>query len=169
MSKRGETSNFDQNPGLYGAAKARTTSFKFSRSAKLRYGEGFKFSRAIKHELSQTAHLKSTPKGRAPYAPKSRCNEAHYENTPPRHTQRTEKNLPKRCELQAIKILPQQRLEDTVKFRYKDRCGEPKCYAQQAVNFINLADQGLGYEFKFSRAINRVAAQAFTTRRCDEF
>ena len=144
-------------------------SFKFSRSAKLRYGEKFKFSRAIKHRLSQTAHLESTPKGRAPYASKSRCNEARCENTPPKHTQRTEKNPPKRCELQAIKILPQRRVENIVKFRYKDRCGEPKYYAQQAVNFINLAEQSLGCEFKFSRAMNEVAAQTFTTRRCDEF
>ena len=171
MSRIGETSKFDQNPGLHGAAKARTTNFKFIRSAKLRYDENFKFSRAIKHELSQTAHLKSTPKGRAPYAPKSRCNEAHCENTPPRHTQRTQKNPPKRCELRAIKILPQRRVEDAVKFRYKDRCGELKCYAQQAVNFINLAEQSLHYEFKFNRAINRVAAQARCARQggCDEF
>ena len=169
MNERGETSKFDQNLRLHGAATARMTSFKFSLYTKLRYGENFKFSRAIKHRLSQTAHLESTPKGRAPYASKSRCNEARCENKPPRHTQRTKKNPPKRCELRAIKILPQQRLEDNVKFRYKDRCGEPKCYTQHAVNFINLADQGLGYEFKFSRAINRVAAQALTTRRCDEF
>lgn len=169
MSERGETSNFNQNPGLHEAAKARTTSFKFSRSAKLRHSEDFKFSRAIKHRLSQTAYLKSTLKGYAPYASKSRCNEAHCENTPPRHTQRIQKNLPKRCESRAIKILPQRRAENTVKFRYKDRCGEPKCYAQQAVNFINLAEQSLGYEFKFSRAMNEVAAQAFTTRHCDEF
>ncbi len=171
MSKRGEISNFDQNPGLYGAAKARTTSFKFSRSSKLRYSESFKFSCAIEYELSQTAHLKSTPKGRAPYAPKSRCNEAHCENTLPRHTQRTEKDPPKRCELRAIKILPHRRAEDTVKFRYKDRCGELKCYAQRAVNFINLADQSLGYEFKFSRAMNRTAAWVRCTRQggCDEF
>ena len=165
MNRRDETSNFNQNPGLHEAATARTTNFKFIRSAKLRYDENFKFSRAIKHELSQTAHLKSTPKGRAPYAPKSRCNEAHCENTLPRHTQRTKKNPPKRCKSRAIKILPQQRLEDTVKFRYKDRCGEPKYYAQQAVNFINLADQSLGYEFKFSRAMNRVAAHAGCTRQ----
>ena len=169
MSKRSETSNFNQNPGLHEASKARTTSFKFSRSAKLRYSEGFKFSRAIKHRLSQTAHLKSTLKGCAPYAPKSRCNEARCENAPLRHTQRTKKNPPKRCELRAIKILPQRRVENIVKFRYKDRCGEPKYYAQQAVNFINLADQSLGYEFKFSRAMNRITAQAFTTRRYDEF
>ena len=158
MSKRSETSKFDQNSGLHRAAKARTTSFKFSRSAKLRYSESFKFSRAIKYRLDQTAHLKSTLKGRAPYAPKSRCNEVHCENALLRHMQRTEKNLPKRCELRAIKILPQRRAENTVKFHYKDRCGEAKCYAQQAVNFINLADQGLGYEFKFSRAMNRAAA-----------
>ncbi len=169
MRKRGEMSKFDQNLRLHGAATARTTSFKFSCSAKRRYGEEFKFSRAIKHELSQTARLKSTPKGRAPYAPKSSCNEARCENTLPRHTQRTEKNPPKRCALRAIKILPQRRAEDTVKFRHKDRCGEPKCYAQQAVNFINLAEQSLGCEFKFSRAMNEVAAQAFTTRHCDEF
>ena len=171
MSRRGETSNFNQNPGLHGAATARTTSFKFSRSVRLRYGEGFKFNRAIKHELGQTAHLKSTPKGRAPYAPKSRCNEVRCEGAPPRHTQRIQKNLPKRCELRAIKILPQRRVEDAVKFRYKDRCGELKRYAQQAVNFINLADQSLGYEFKFSRAMNRTAAWVRCTRQggCDEF
>lgn len=169
MSERGKTSKFDQNLRLHGAAKARMTSFKFSRSAKLRYSEGFKFSRVIEYELSQTAHLKSTPKGRAPYASKSSCNEAHCENTLPRHTQRTKKNPPKRCESRAIKILPQRRLEDTVKFRYKDRCGEPKCYAQRAANFIISAVQSLGCEFEFSRAMNRVAAQAFTTRRCDEF
>ena len=169
MSKRSETSKFDQNPWPRGAATARTASFKFNYSAKRGYNESFKFSRAIKHRLSQTAHLKSTLKGCAPYAPKSRCNEAHCENTLPRHTQRTKKNPPKQCELQAIKILPLQRLEDTVKFRYKDRCGELKCYTQQAVNFINLADQSLGYEFKFSRAMNRITAQAFTTRRYDEF
>lgn len=170
-SKRGETSKFDQNPRPRGAARARTTSFKFSRSAKRGYSEGFKFSRATKHELSQTAHLKSTPKGCAPYAPKPSCNEAHCENTPPRHTQRIQKNLPKRCESRAIKILPQRRVEDAVKFRYKDRCGELKRYAQQAVNFINLAEQSLGYEFKFSRAMNRVAAQARCARQggCDEF
>nr|WP_314380358.1 hypothetical protein [uncultured Campylobacter sp.] len=162
MRKRGETSKFDQNLRLHGAAKARTASFKFSRSAKLRYGENFKFSRAIKYELNQTAHLKSTPKGRAPYALKSRCNEARCENTLPRHTQRTEKNLPKRGKSRAIKILPRQY---TVKFRYKDRCGEPKCYAQQAVNFINLADQGLGCELKFNRAMNRVASQARCARQ----
>ena len=165
MSERGETSKFDQNPGLHEASKARTTSFKFSRSVKLRYDENFKFSRAIKYELSQTAHLESTPKGRAPYAPKSRCNEARCENAPLRHTQRTKKNPPKRCESRAIKILPRRRLEDTVKFRYKDRCGEPKRYTRQAVNFINLADQGLGYEFKFSRSMNRVAAQARCARQ----
>ena len=165
MSKRGETSKFDQNPRPRGAAKARTTSFKFSRSAKRGYGESFKFSRATKHELAQTAHLKSTPKGRAPYAAKSRCNEARCENTPPKHTQRIQKNLPKRCELRAIKILPQRRAEDTAKFRYKDRCGELKRYTRQAVNFINLADQGLGYEFKFSRSMNRVAAHAGYTRQ----
>lgn len=169
MSRHGKTSNFDQNSGLHGAAKARMTSFKFSRSAERGYGEDFKFSRAIKHRLSQTAHLKNTPKGRAPYAPKSRCNEARRENAPLRHTQRTKKNPPKRCESRAIKILPQRRAEDTAKFRYQDRYGEPKCYAQRAVNFINLAEQSLGYEFKFSRAMNEVAAQAFTTRRCDEF
>ena len=166
MCKRGETNKFDQNLRLHGAAKARMTSFKFSLSSKLRYSESFKFSCAIEYELSQTAHLKSTPKGRAPYAPKSRCNEAHCENTLPRHTQRTKKNPPKRCKSRAIKILPQQY---TVKFRYKDRCGEPKCYAQRAANFIFSAEQSLGYEFKFSRAMNRVAAQAFTIRRCDEF
>lgn len=165
MSKRGEMSKFDQNPRPRGAAKARTTSFKFSRSAKRGYNEGFKFSRAIKHELIQTAHPKSTPKGRAPYAPKSRCNEARCENTPPKHTQRTQKNPPKRCELRAIKILPQRRVENTAQFRYKDRCGELKCYAQQAVNFINLAEQSLGYEFKFDRAMSRVAAQARCTRQ----
>lgn len=169
MRKRGETSKFDQNLRLHGASKARTTSFKFSRSAKLRYSESFKFSRAIKHRLSQTAHLKSTLKECAPCASKSRCNEAHCENTPPRHTQRTEKNPPKRGESRAIKILPQRRAEDTAKFRYQDRCGEPKCYAQRAANFIFSAEQSLGYEFKFSRAMNRVAAQAFTIRRCDEF
>lgn len=171
MRKRGETSNFDQNPGLYGAAKARTTSFKFSRSVRLRYGEGFKFNRAIEYELGQTAHLKSTPKGCAPYASKSRCNEACCENTLPRHTQRTEKNPPKRCESRAIKILPQRRVESTVKFRYKDRCGALKYHARQAVNFINLAEQSLGCEFKFSRAMNRVAAQARCARQggCDEF
>lgn len=162
MSKRGEMSKFDQNLRLHGAATARMTSFKLSRSSKLRYSESFKFSCAIEYELSQTAHLKSTLKGCAPYAPKSRCNEARCENAPPRHTQRTKKNPPKQCALRAIKILPQQY---TVKFRYKDRCGEPKCYAQRAANFINLAEQSLGYEFKFSRAMNEVAAQAFTTRR----
>jgi len=165
MSKRGETSKFDQNPRPRGAARARTTSFKFSRSAKRGYSESFKFSCATKHELSQTAHLKSTPKGRAPYAPKSRCNEARYENAPPRNTQRTQKNPPKRCELRAIKILPQRRVENTAQFRYKDRRGELKCYARQAVNFINLADQGLGYEFKFDRAMSRVAAHAGCTRQ----
>ena len=152
MSERGDTSKFDQNPRLHEAETARTTSFKFSR--------------AIEYELSQTVHLKSTLKGCAPYAPKSSCNEAHCENTPPRHTQRTEKNPPKRGESRAIKILPQQY---TIKFRYKDRCGELKYYAQRAVNFIISAEQSLGYEFKFSRAINGVAAQAFTTRHCDEF
>ena len=147
------------------------TSFKFIRSAKLRYNEDFKFSRAIKYRLDQTAHLKSTPKEYAPCASKSRCNEARCENTLPMHTQRTEKNPPKRCELRAIKILPQRRAENTVKFHYKDRCGEPKCYAQQAVNFINLAEHSLGFEFKFSRAMNRVAAQARCARQggCDEF
>mgnify|MGYP000897390867 CR=1 FL=1 len=165
IRKRGETSKFDQNPRPRGAARARTASFKFNYSAKLRYNEYFKFSRATKHELNQTAHLKNTPKGRAPYAPKSRCNEARCENAPPRHTQRTQKNPPKRCELRAIKILLRRRLEDTVKFRYKDRCGELKRYAQQAVNFINLAEQSLGYEFKFSRAMNRVAAQAKCARQ----
>nr|WP_314167179.1 hypothetical protein [uncultured Campylobacter sp.] len=165
ISKRGETSKFDQNPRPHRAATARTTSFKFSRSAKRGYSEGFKFSRAIKHELAQTAHLKSTPKGRVPCAPKSRCNEACCEDAPPRHTQQTQKNPPKRCELRAIKILLQRRMEDTVKFRYKDRCGELKCYAQQAVNFINLTEQSLGYEFKFSRAMNRVNAQAGCTRQ----
>ena len=165
MSKRGGMSKFDQNPRPRGAAKARTTSFKFSRSAKRRYNEGFKFSRTIKHELSQTAHLKNTPKGRVLCAAKSRCNEARCENTPPRHTQRTQKNPPKRCELRAIKILPQQCLEDTVKFRYKDRCGEPKRYAQRAANFINLAEQSLGCEFKFSRAMNRVAVHTGCTRQ----
>ena len=171
MRKRGETSKFDQNPRLHGAATARTMSFKFSRSSKLRYSESFKFGRAIEYELSQTAHFKNTPKECAPYAPKSSCNEAHCENTLPRHTQRTEKNPPKRCELRAIKILPQRRMEDTVKFRYKHRCGEPKRYAQQAVNFINLADQGLGYEFKFDRAMSRVAAQVRCAQQggCDEF
>ena len=165
MSKRGETSKFDQNPRLRGAAKARTMSFKFSRSAKRGYSEGFKFSRAIKHELSQTAHLKSTLKGRAPCAPKSRCNEARCEDALPRHTQRTQKNPPKRCELRAIKILPQRRIENTAQFRYKNRCSEPKRYAQQAVNFINLAEQSLRYEFKFSRTMNRVAAQAKCARQ----
>ena len=160
ISKCGETSKFDQNPRSRGAATARTTSFKFSRSAKRGYSESFKFSRATKHELVQTAHLKSTPKGRAPYVPKSRCNEARCENAPPRHTQRTQKNPPKRCELRAIKILPQRRMEDTVKFRYKDRCG-----AQQAVNFINLVEQSLLYKFKFGRAMSRVAAQARCARR----
>ncbi len=171
MSKRGETSKFDQNPRLRGAARARTTSFKFNCSAKRGYSEGFKFSRAIKHELAQTAHLKSTLKGRAPCASKSRCNEARYENAPPRHTQRTQKNHPKRCELRAIKILPHRRVENTAQFRYKNRCGEPKQYAQQAVNFINLTKQSLGYEFKFSRAMNRVDAQARCARQgsCDEF
>ena len=168
MRKRSETSKFDQNPRPHGAAKARTMSFKFSHSAKRGYSESFKFNRAIEYELSQTAHLKSTPKGCAPYASKSRCNEACCENTLPRHTQRTEKNPPKRCELRAIKILLQQY---TVKFRYKDRCGEPKCYAQRAANFINLAEQSLGCEFKFSRAMNEVAAQARCARQggCDEF
>nr|WP_314883102.1 hypothetical protein [uncultured Campylobacter sp.] len=165
MSKRGEMSKFDQNPRPRGAAKARTTSFKFSRSAKRGYNEGFKFSRATKHELGQTAHLKSTPKGRALYAPKSRCNEARCENAPPRNTQRTQKNPPKRCELRAIKILPQRRVENTAQFRYKDRRGELKCYAQQAVNFINLAEQSLGYEFKFDRAMNQVAYQAKCIRQ----
>ena len=165
ISRRGETSKFDQNPRLRGAARARTTSFKFSRSAKRGYSESFKFSRATKHELSQTAHLKSTLKGRAPCAPKSRCNEARCENTPPRNTQRIQKNPPKRCELRAVKILPQRRAEDAIKFRHKDRCGELKRYAQQAVNFINLAEQSLLYEFKFSRAMNRVAAQARCTRQ----
>ncbi len=171
MSERGETSKFDQDPRLHGAGKARMTNFKFSRSAKLRYSENFKFSRATKHELSQTAHLKSTPKGRAPYAAKSRCNEARCENTPPRHTQRTQKNPPKRCELRAIKILPQRRVENTAQFRYKDRCGELKCHARQVVNFINLAEQSLGYEFKFSRTMNQVNAQARCARQgsCDEF
>ncbi|WP_298703840.1 hypothetical protein [uncultured Campylobacter sp.] len=171
MRKRGETSKFDQNLRLHGASKARTTSFKFSRSAKRGYGESFKFSRATKHELAQTAHLKNSPKGRAPYAAKSRCNEARCENTPPKHTQRTQKNPPKRCELRAIKILPQRRVENTAQFRYKDRCGEPKCYARQAANFINLAVQSLGYEFKFSRAMNRATAQARCARQggCDEF
>ena len=164
-SNRGETSKFDQNPRPRGAAKAQTASFKFSRSAKSGYGEDFKFSRAIKHELSQTAHPKSTPKGRVPCAAKSRCNEARCENTPLRHTQRTKKNPPKRCELRAIKILPQRRVENTAQFRYKDRRGELKCYARQAVNFINLADQGLGYEFKFDRAMSRVAAHAGCTRQ----
>ena len=168
-SKRGETSKFNQNPRPRGAARARTTSFKFSRSAKRGYSEGFKFSRATKHELAQTAHLKSTPKGRAPCAPKSRCNEARCENTPPRHTQRTQKNPPKRCELRAIKILPQRRAKNTVKFRYKDRCSELKRYARQAVNFINLADRGFRYEFKFGCAINRVAARHAWQGGCDEF
>ena len=165
ISKRGETSKFDQNPRPRGAAKARTTSFKFSRSAKRGYSEGFKFSRAIKHELAQTAHLKNKPKGRVPYAPKSRCNEARCENTPPRNTQRIQKNPPKRCELRAIKILPQRRVEDAAQFRYKDRCGELKRYARQAVNFINLAEQSLGYEFKFSRTMNRVAARVRCARQ----
>ena len=165
MSKRGETSKFNQNPLPRGAVTARTTSFKFNYSAKRGYSESFKFSRAIKHELAQTAHLKNTPKGRAPYAPKSRCNEARCENAPPRHTQRTQKNPPKRCELRAIKILPQRRVENTAQFRYKDRCGKLKCHAQQAVNFINLAEQSLRYEFKFSRAMNRVAAQARCARQ----
>ncbi|WP_297903851.1 hypothetical protein [uncultured Campylobacter sp.] len=160
MSKRGETSKFDQNPKPRGAAKARTTSFKINRSAKRGYSESFKFSRAIKHELAQTAHLKSTPKGRVPCAAKSRYNEARCENTPPKHTQRTKKNPPKRCELRAIKILPQRRVEDAVKFRYKDRCGELKRYAQQAVNFINLAEQSSGYEFKFSRAMSQAGVWA---------
>ena len=165
MSKRGGMSKFDQNPRPRRAAKARTTSFKFSRSAKRGYSESFKFSRATKHELSQTAHLKSTLKGRAPCAPKSRCNEARCGYAPPRHTQQTQKNPPKRCELRAIKILLQRRMEDAVKFRYKDRCGELKRYAHQAVNFINLAEQSLGYEFKFGRAMNRVAAQAKCARQ----
>ena len=164
-SNRGETSKFDQNLRLRGAARTRTTSFKINRSAKRGYGEDFKFSRATKHELVQTAHLKSTPKGRVPCAAKSRCNEARCENTPPRHTQRTQKNPPKRCELRAIKILPQRRVENTAQFRYKDRCGEPKRYAQQAVNFINLAEQSLGYEFKFSCAMNRAAAQVRCARQ----
>ena len=168
MSRHGKTSNFDQNLRLHGAVTARMTSFKFSLYTKLRYGENFKFSRAIEYKLSQTAHLKSTPKGCAPYAPKSRCNEAHCENTPPKHMQRTQKNPPKRCELRAIKILPQQY---TVKFRYKDRYGEPKCYAQRAANFIISVEQSLGYEFKFSRAMNRVNAQARCARQggYDEF
>ena len=165
MSKRGETGKFDQNPRSRGAATARTASFKFNYSAKRGYSEDFKFSRAIKQELVQTAHLKSTPKGRVPCAPKSRCNEAHCENTPPKHTQRTKKNPPKRCELRAIKILPQRRVENTAQFRYKDRCVEPKQYAQQAVNFINLAEQSLGYEFKFSRVMNRIAAQVRCARQ----
>lgn len=165
MCKRGETNKFDQNLRLHGAAKARMTSFKFSLSSKLRYSESFKFSCAIEYELSQTAHLKSTPKGRAPCAVKSRCNEARCEDAPPRHTQQTQKNPPKRCELRAIKILLQRRMEDTVKFRYKHRCGELKRYAKQAVNFINLADQSLRYEFKFSRAMNRVAAQVRCPRQ----
>ena len=166
MSKRGEMSKFDQNPGLCGAARARTTSFKINRSAKRGYSEGFKFSRAIKHELAQTAHLKSTPKGRVPCATKSRCNEARCENTPPKHTQRTQKNPPKRCELRAIKILPQRHVENTAQFRYKDRCDELKCHAQQAVN--SVAEQSLRYEFKFSRAMNRVAAQARYARQTEE-
>ena len=165
MSKRGETGKFDQNPRSRGAATARTASFKFNYSAKRGYSEDFKFSRAIKQELVQTAHLKSTPKGRVPCAPKSRCNEAYCENTPPKHTQRTKKNPPKRCELRAIKILPQRRVENTAQFRYKDRCVEPKQYAQQAVNFINLAEQSLGYEFKFSRVMNRIAAQVRCARQ----
>ena len=171
MSRISETNKFDQNPKLHGAATAQTMSFKFSRSSKLRYSEGFKFSRVIEYELSQTAHLKSMSKECAPYAPKSSCNEARCENAPPRNTQRTKKNPPKRCELRAIKILPQRRAENTVKFRYKDRYGELKRYAQQAVNFINLAEQSLGYEFKFSRAINRATAQARCARQggCDEF
>lgn len=165
MSRRDETSKFDQNPGLHEAATARTMSFKFSRSSKLRHSEDFKFSRAIEYKLSQTAHLKSTLKGRAPYAPKSSCNEVHCENAPLRHTQRTEKNPPKRFKSRAIKILPQRRVENTVKFRYKDRYGEPKCYAQRAANFINLAEQSLGCEFKFSRAMNRVAVHTGCTRQ----
>ena len=165
MSKRGGMSKFDQNPKPRGAAKARTASFKFNYSAKRGYSESFKFSCATKHELSQTAHLKSAPKGRVLCAAKSRCNEARCENTPPKHTQRIQKNPPKRCELRAIKILPQRRAEDTAKFRYKDRRGELKCHAQQAVNFINLAEQSLGYEFKFSCAMNRAAAQARCTRQ----
>ena len=171
MSKRGETGKFDQNPRPRGAARVLMTGFKFNYSAKRGYSEGFKFSRTTKHELAQTAHPKSTPKGRAPCAAKSRCNEVRCKNAPPKHTQRTQKNPPKRCELRAIKILPQRRAESTVKFRYKNRYGELKCYAQQAVNFINLADQGLGYEFKFSRAMNRVSAQARCARQgsCDEF
>ena len=160
MSKRGEMSKFDQNPRPRGAATARTASFKFNYSAKRGYNESFKFSRATKHELVQTAHLKSTPKGRAPYAAKSRYNEARCEDAPPRHTQRTQKNQPKRCKLRAIKILPQRRVENTAQFRYKDRCGELKCYAQQAVNFINLAEQSLGYEFKFGRAMSRAGVWA---------
>ena len=168
MSRRGETSKFDQNSRLHGAAKARTMSFKFSRSAKLIYNEGVKFSRAIKYELGQTAHLKSTPKGRAPYAPKSSCNEARCENTLPRHTQRTEKNPPKRGGL--LKIL-QQHAKNAVKPSYKDGCCEPKRYVRRAINFINLADQCLGCEFKFSRAMNRTAAWVRCTRQggCDEF
>lgn len=171
MRKRGETSKFNQKLQLQGAAKARTMSFKFSHSAKRGYSESFKFSRAIKYRLDQTAHLESTPKGRAPCAPKSRCNEVHCENALLRHMQRTEKNLPKRCELRAIKILPQRRAENTVKFHYKDRCGEAKCYAQRAANFIISVEQSLGYEFKFNRAINRVTAQARCARQgdCDEF
>ena len=143
----------------------RMTSFKFNYSAKRGYSESFKFSCAIKHELSQTAHLKNTPKGRTPYAPKSRCNEARCENAPPRHTQRTQKNHPKRCKLRAIKILPQRCVENTAQFRYKDRCGELKCYVQQAVNFINLAEQSFRYEFKFGRTINRVAARVRCARQ----
>lgn len=70
-----------------------------------------------------------------------------------------------------MKILPQRRAENTVKFHYKDRCGELKRYARQAVNFINLAEQSLGYEFKFSRAMSRVAAQVRCAQQggCDEF
>lgn len=156
MSKRGETSKFDQNLRSHEASKARTTSFKFSRSAKLRYGEEFKFSRAIEYRLDQTAHLKSTPKGRAPYAPKSRCNEARCENAPLRHTQRTEKNPPKRGEL--LKIL-QQHAKNAVKPSYKDGCCEPKRYVRRAINFINLAEKDLGCEFKISLAMNRAAVR----------
>ena len=165
MSKRGETSKFDQNPRPRGAATARTASFKFNYSAKRGYNESFKFNRATKHELVQTAYLKSTPKGRVSCAAKSRHNEARCEDAPPRHTQRTKKNHPKRCELRAIKILPQRRAENTAQFRYKDRCGELKCYARQAVNFINLVEQSLRYELKFSRTMSRVAAQARCARQ----
>lgn len=162
MRKRGETSKFDQNSGLQGTAKARMTSFEFSLYTKLRYGENFKFSRAIEYKLSQMAYLESTPKGRAPYAPKSRCNEAHCENTLPRHTQRTEKNPPKRGGL--LKIL-QQHAKNAVKPSYKDGCCEPKRYVRRAINFINLAEKGLGCEFKISLAMNRAAVRTRYARQ----